>query len=173
MCQLMTPCLLDVTIIAHKVDVIFVSYKRERDSWVVTSLHVFDDITSKVTSTHWRCSVMALCILQPPQIILSCSSEVRSSSCRRSGGIHPHAPVALSLNVKNAVLTSATVHMCLHVPVWRSHDSDSVSLSVFYRKRRFIARVRYSAHSDLYIWEIFEIGVLRRMKMEHFCWLIE
>jgi len=33
------------------------------------------------------------------------------------------------------------------------------SADVFYRKRRFIATVRYSAHSELYIWLTFETGV--------------
>jgi len=91
-------------------------------------------------------------------------------------GNHPLARVALSLNVKNAVLTSETVYICVHVPVSRPSDVAMTmihfhcpSADVFYRERRFIATVQYSADSELYKWITFETGVLCRMKMGHSC----
>lgn len=131
MCQLMTPCLLDVTIIAHYVDVIFVTYKRERE--------LSRDIMTRFWWQYLKSDVNTLKMLidgarrfSTPANYEYIGLQIRGSfiTVLKKLGIHP---LALSLNAKNAVLTSATVHLRARASlsaIWRSHDSDSFSLSI-------------------------------------------
>lgn len=89
---------------------------------------------------------------------------------RAEEGRNPLAQVLLALNMKNAVLTSAVVHMCVHMPF--SGASDVAITMIQFRCLSadvFLTKGRDVAHSDLYTRETPATEVLYRIKLGYFC----